>query len=137
MTGIDLTAVMDDLAAAVDSALASDKTCYGYPVEDLTVGDAVVGYPDDPINVSTTFRRGMDRATLPVFLVAGMPQDKATRDTIADYITGAGSLVTAIESYSTTSWSSASVTTISVDRYDPVGRPPLVAVRFNVDILSR
>lgn len=137
MAGIDLTAVMDGLAAAVDSVLASDKTAYAYPVEDVTVGDAVVGYPQDPIDTAVTFRRGMDRATFPVFLIGGLPQDKGTRDTLADYLTGASSLITAIESYTTGSpWASAAVLTVQIDRYEPVGRPPLVAVRFDVDIIS-
>lgn len=135
MSGIDLTAVMDGLAAAVDAALASDKTCYAYPVEDLTVGDAVVGYPET-VEVTQTFRRGIDRATVPVYLVCGLVQDKSTRDTIADYITGAGSLITAIESYSTSAWSSVSVRPLRVEPYAPVGRPPQLAVVLPVDVIS-
>lgn len=136
MTGIDLTAVMDGLAAAVDAALASDKTCYAYPVEDLTIGDAVVGYPET-IEVTQTFRRGMDRATVPVYLIAGLSQDKSTRDTIADFITGSGSLITAIESYSTGSpWSSAAVQPLRIEAWQPAGRPQQLAVVFPVDIIS-
>ena len=137
MSGVDLTAVMDSLATAVQTALATDKHAYAYPVEDLGTGDAVVGYPQDPMQLTQTFARGMDRATFPVWIIGGLPQDKATRDTLADFITGSGSLVTAIEGYSTTAWSSVYVGTATIEEYAPNGRPAVLAVRFDCDVLSR
>lgn len=135
--GLDLTAVMDGLAAAVQTKLASDKKCYAWPTEDVTSGDAVVGYPD-PTEIAITFGRGADRATFPVWFIGGYPQDKTTRDTLADVITGTGSLITAIETYSTSAWSSVAVKAAEpfFEPYQPVGRPAQLALRFNVDLIS-
>ena len=137
MTGIDVSAVWDALGAAVTTALATGKACYVYPVEDLTTGDAFVDYPQDPQPIAATFGRGLDRVALDVVLIGGLPQDKSARDAIADYITGNGSVVAAIEGYSTSAWSSASVTTWQIGTYVPNGRPSLLAVRYRVDILTR
>ncbi len=136
MTGVDVSAVWDALGAAVTTVLATGKACYVYPVEDLTAGDALVDYPQDPQPIAATFGRGLDRVQLDVVLIGGLPQDKSARDAIADYITGSGSLVTAIESYSTSAWASASVTSWQVGTYVGNGRSPLLAVRYRVDILT-
>lgn len=136
MSGIDLTAVMDALAAATQTVLASGFTAYATPSEGLREGDAVVGYPQDPINLTQTFKRGFDRATFPVWRIAGIASDERVRDAVADLITGSGSLVTAIEGYSTGAWSDVAVRTARVELYGPIGQPPLLALRFDCDVLS-
>lgn len=135
MSGIRLDSVMGDLATAVQTVLASGRTAYGYPVEGVRQGDAVVGYPPDPIQVGTTFRRGQDRCTVPVFRICGLPQDAATVTEVSAAIDDSGSLITAIEGYAGT-WSSVAVLTVRIDRFDPIGQPSLVAVRYDVDVIS-
>ncbi len=134
MSVLNLSAVMVDLAAAVQTVLATGRTAFSRPVEAVVPGDAIVAYPQDPIDISTTFRRGQDRLVVPVFVICGLPQDEATRTAVSAWI-GSGSIVTAIESYAGT-WSSVAVLTAQVDTYEPIGQPPMVALRLNVDVIS-
>ena len=133
--GIDLTAAMDGLAAAVQAVLTGTGHAYAWPVEAVRAGDAVVGYPQDPIEVALTFGRGADRAVFPVFAICGLPQDKATRDAIADIVTAASDWVAAIQSASGVG-SYALVRDCVVDAWNPDGRPMQMAVRFNVEVVS-
>lgn len=133
MAALNLAAIMGDLATAVDTAITG--TAHGYPVESLVAGDAVVGYPEGEQPVTGTFGRGMDRTTLPVFLIAGLPQDVGTRTLISSWLDDSGSVVTAIEGASGT-WSSARVTGWSVERFDPQGGNPMVVLKLTVDIIS-
>lgn len=131
---IDVSAVMVGLAAAIQPELASGRTAYDRPVEAVKVGDALVGYPQEPIAISGTFRRGMDRGTFPVFVICGYPHEVDTREAVAGWI-GSGSIVAAIEAYAGT-WQSVSVTTVQVDQFTPLGGSPLLALRFDVDVIS-
>jgi hypothetical protein len=135
MSALNLSAVMTGLAAAVQTVLASGRTAYDHPVEAALPGDAVVAYPADPIEVSTTFRRGQDRCVVPVYVICGLPQDETTRDAISTWIGDSSSVVTAIEGYSGT-WASVSVMRPLIEGFAPVGQPPQLAVRFDVDVIS-
>lgn len=132
---LNLSAVMVDLAAAVQTVLASGRTAFDHPVEAVVPGDAIVAYPQDPIQISTTFRRGQDRVTVPVFVICGLPQDASTRTAISAWIDNSGSVITAIEGYAGT-WSSVSVVTVQIEQFIPTGGAPLVALRFDVDVIS-
>lgn len=135
MSALSLSAVMVDLAAAVQTVLATGCKAYPLPIEGARVGDAVVGYPPDPIQISTTFRRGQDRVVFPVFVICGMAQDEATRTAVSAWIDNSGSVVTAIESYAGT-WSSVSVTEVRIENFTPTGGSPQLALRFDVDVIS-
>jgi hypothetical protein len=135
MSALNLSAVMTGLAAAVQTVLASDRTAYDHPVEGVVPGDAVVAYPQEPIEISTTFRRGQDRCVVPVFVICGLPQDETTRDAVSAWIDDSSSIVTAIEGYSGT-WASVSVMRPLIEGFAPVGQPPQLAVRFDVDVIS-
>jgi hypothetical protein len=135
MSALNLSAVMTGLAAAVQTVLASDRTAYDHPVEGVVPGDAVVAYPQEPIEVSTTFRRGQDRCVVPVFVICGLPQDETTRDAVSAWIDDSSSIVTAIEGYSGT-WSSVAVLPIRIEEWQPEGRPPVLVIRFDVDVIA-
>lgn len=134
MAVLNLASVMTDLAAAVQTVLASGRTAFAHVPEAVQSGDAVVGFPQDPIAIAGTFRRGLDRLTVPVFVLCGQPQDTATRDAISSWL-GSGSVVAAIEGYSGT-WGSVSVTTAQLEEFAPIGGPSQVAIRFNVDVIT-
>jgi hypothetical protein len=134
MSVVQVKPVMVGLAAAVQTVLATGRTAHSRPFEGAKVGDAVVAYPTDPITVSATFRRGTDRLTVPVYLLCGMAYDEATQTAIDAWI-GSGSVVAAIEGYAGT-WSSVSVTQVQIETYSPTGGTPLVALRYDVDVLS-
>lgn len=130
-----LKSVMVDLATAAQTVLASDRKAYSRPVEGVRQGDVVVGYPQDPIEISATYRRGMDRATFLLWRICGLPQDESTQDEVAAAIDDSGSLITAIEGYAGT-WDSVSVTTVQVDTIEPIGQQPQLALRYDIDVLS-
>lgn len=134
MSVLNLSAVMVDLAAAVQPELDSGRTAHSRPIEGAKPGDAVVGYPTDPIAIAGTFRRGMDRLTVPVFILCGYAQDASTQTAVGTWL-GSGSVIAAIEAYAGT-WSSVSVTQVQIEDFSPIGGTPLVALRFDCDVLS-
>lgn len=135
MAALNLSAVMTDLATAVQTVLASGRTAHGYPVESLQPGDAVVGYPEGDQPITGTFGRGMDRVKVPVWIICGFVQDSTTRTAVSGWVDASSSVVTAIEGYAGT-WSSVRVESFAIDRFDPVGTSPLVVIKFTVDVLS-
>ena len=135
MSALNLAAVMADLAAAVQTVLDAGRTASGYPVEGLQPGDAVVGYPEGEQSLTATFGRGMDRVTVPVWIICGLPQDSTTRTAVSGWIDDSSSVVTAIEGYAGT-WSSVQVETFSIESFVPVGGSELVAIKFTVDVIS-
>jgi hypothetical protein len=135
MSALNLASVMVDLAAAVQTVLASGRTAYSWPVEAVVPGDAVVAYPQEPIEISATFKRGQDRCVVPVFVICGLPQDVTTRTAISGWIDDSSSIVTAIEGYAGT-WASVSVMDPLVDEWTPTGTNPYLVLRFNVDVIS-
>lgn len=134
MSVIDVKAVMVDIAAAVQTVLASGRTASPRPVEAAVAGDAIVGYPTGPISIADTYGRGSDRLTLPLYIILGLPADESTQTALSTWV-GSGSIVAAIESYAGT-WQSVSVMEASVETYTPIGGPEQLALRFDIDILS-
>lgn len=134
MSAIDLSAVMVDLADAVQTVLATGRTAFDHPVEGVVPGDAIVAYPQDPIDISTTYRRGQDRCTVPVFIICGLPQDEATRTEVSTWI-GSGSVIAAIEGYAGT-WSDVAVRSVRIEEFSPTGGSSLVSLRYDVDVIS-
>lgn len=130
-----LKSVMTDLAAAAQTTLDSGRTAFSRPVEAAVPGDVVVGYPTEPIAISTTYRRGQDRVTVPLWRICGLPQDVATQDAMDTAIAGASNLIAAIETYAGT-WDSVSVMSAQVDTFEPIGQPAQLALRLDIDILS-
>lgn len=137
MAALNLTDVMVDLALVVQTALASGRTAFAYPAESVQPGDAIVGYPEGEQPLTGTFGRGMDRVTLPVWIVCGLPQDESTRDAVSGWLDDSSSVVTAIEETQlAVSWSSARVTGYSIERFDPIGGNPLVLLKLSVDLIT-
>jgi hypothetical protein len=134
MGALDLAGTMDALAAAVEGTTAVTK-CHAWPVEGAKVGEGVVGYPTESIEYDGTFQRGQDRATFPVWILCGLPSDQRTRTTLSALITGADSIKTAIEAYSTSAYDSVRVTDGAIDRFLG-GSGEQVALRFDCDVIS-
>lgn len=134
MSVIDLSAVMVDLAAAAQTVLATGYKAHPQPVEGAQAGDAIVGYPQDPIDITTTFRRGQDRCVVPVWFLCGLSSAPATRTAVSALI-GSASVVAAIEAYAGT-WSSVKVATARIETFTPINGNEQLAVRFDVDVIS-
>lgn len=134
MSALDLSAVMVDLAAAVQTVLATGYKALPQPSEGMRAGDAVVGYPQDPIDVTTTFHRGQDRCKFPVWVLCGQSQSPETRVAVSALI-GSGSVIAAIEGYAGT-WSDVAVTEVRIETFTPINGNEQLAVRFDVDVIS-
>lgn len=83
---MDLDAVMQEVAAVLDTI--DGLRVYGYAADAVAPPAAVVGYPT--VTYDETMRRGMDRYSLPVWLLVGKVSDRASRPGIAPYVAGDG-----------------------------------------------
>jgi hypothetical protein len=85
---MNLATAMSTMATRLGTI--AELNAYGYPIENVAVPAAVVGFPED-YSYDATMGRGSDRMTLPVFVLVGKVSDRASRDTLADYVNGSGS----------------------------------------------
>lgn len=137
MAALNLSGAMDDLANAVQTVLTSGRTARAYPAEGMQPGDALVSYPEaGGIRLTQTFHRGLDSVTVPVYVIGGLPQDLATRDAISGWLDDSGSVITAIEGYSSSYWSSAMCKDPSIEVVDPIGGSPWLALKVLVELLA-
>lgn len=124
---MDIAAVMDELAAQLKTI--TGLVVYDFPPGSIVLPAAVVSYPD-VVTFDATYRRGMDRAVFPVFIVAGPARhDRVTRDQITAYMSGSGALSvkTVLESGTYTTFDSIRVTQITTDVVDIGGKDYLAA----------
>lgn len=131
---LQLKSVMTDLAAAAQTTLDSGRTAFSRPVEAAVPGDVVVGYPTEPIAHSQTFRRGLDRATVPLFVICGPPQDEATQTAVSAWL-ASGSLIEAIEAYAGT-WQSVLVGPAVIQEYTTPAGVTQMALRYDIDVAA-
>lgn len=85
---MDVASVMDEIAECL-AGLPDLRQATGWPTGGVSPPAVVVGMPDE-IEYDQTYGRGMDRMTIPVFLVVPKPQDRSARDFAAQYANGAG-----------------------------------------------
>jgi hypothetical protein len=126
---IDLATVMDAIAAALVSGGTVTKA-YGWPHPTVQKGQAVVGYPEDGA-LGVTFQRGLDTATFPVWIIAGLPGEKSTRDYVSTLIGASDDVKTVIE----TALPQVAVERFRPETYETTGGA-FMAVRFDCDVLS-
>lgn len=129
-----LKSVMVDLAEAAQTVLDSGRTAFSRPVEAPVPGDVVVGYPTEPIAHSQTFRRGLDRVTVPLFVICGSPQEETTQTAVSAWI-ASGSLIEAIEAYGGT-WDSVLVRPVVIQEYTTTAGVAQMALRYDIDVLA-
>lgn len=134
--GIDLGASMDGLKTAF-AAVTGVIRSFGFPNEDANPGDAIVGYPET-ITFDLTFGRGADRATFPVWVICGLPQDTTTRAFISTLLLGSSDIKDAVDGGDTIPGATVRVADAAIDRValGPEGnRLWHLSVRFNVDVI--
>lgn len=83
---MNLDAVMQEIADRLDTI--DGLRVHGYPADSVTPPAAVLGYPD--VTYDETMRRGLDRYSLPLWILVGKVSDRAARVAIAPYLDGAG-----------------------------------------------
>lgn len=84
---MDLGAVMDEVAARIDTI--EGLRVFAYPPDNVAPPAAIVDYPDT-YTYDDTFRRGMDRISLPVMVLVGKVSERASRDRISDWLSRSG-----------------------------------------------
>ena len=134
MGGLVLSDVMDAIATALETVVTN---AHAWPTEAVKTGEAIVGYPQDPVDIGITFGRGADVVTLPVWVLCGLATDKATRDTVSGHITGSSEVVAALEGHDPAGvYSSLAVKNAGVERYQMANGLMHMAVRFDVEVIS-
>lgn len=113
---------------------------WDWPNSVVQRGQAVVGYPE-AVEFDVTFGRGLERATFPVWVIAGLANEERTRDELSRLISGATDVKDALESASPGGvYSSLRVIDCRVETYDATPdaekRTYYVSARFDCEVLS-
>jgi hypothetical protein len=83
MSGMDLAAIMDAIAANLETI--TGLRVFAYTPETVAPPAAIVGYPER-ITYDLTYQRGADRATFPIWIVVGLLYTKGARDELSTYL---------------------------------------------------
>jgi hypothetical protein len=112
---MDVAAVMDELARALDSVEGLEKRVFAYPAPNVVPPAAFVGWPDE-IDYNATMVHGAVTLTLPVLVVVGKADVRSARDTVAAYLNSSGpaSVPAALEGGLRSACDSARVTSAHV-----------------------
>jgi hypothetical protein len=134
--GVNLADVMDEVAARL--AAVDGLRPFAYPIRDPHPPSAIVAWPEQ-LDYDSTYVRGMDRITVPLVVVVGAPEERASRDRLADYCNGSGprSVKAAVENPGAgAAFDSVVVTGAVFDVYTyPAG--PLLTAIFSLDIAGQ
>lgn len=107
---------------------------FPYPPDSLNPPAAIVAWPDR-IVYDGTYRRGMDRLTVPVVVLVARTSDRASRKELAAYMDGAGtkSIKAVLEAGTYTAFHTLRVMEGEFDIIR-VGATDYAAITFDVDI---
>lgn len=132
-----MVSVMDGIAARAKAAgLVLDDRVYAWPTLTVNPPCLVVGYPTE-ITYDATMGRGSDRATFPVWVIAGKVDARTTRDVIATYIgpDGSASVKSALDGTLGGACQSCRVTAATIEAINVSG-VDYQSVRFDLDVLT-
>lgn len=132
MAQLDLSAVMDAVAANVPEALT--KRAYAWPVETVSPPCAVVGYPTS-IDFDATFGRGSDKVVMPLWFVVGAVSDKAARDALSAVIAGADAVKDSLDGDLSGTVQTCRVTDCQIDQL-LIGAITYLTARFTLEIYT-
>ena len=132
MTALNLTAVMDAIAALL-TAETSDQA-YAYPPDAAVSPCWIVGYPPD-IDYDAVFGRGSDRAVFPVFRVVPRNDPKSARDALSAVISQANDIKAVLDGTLSSTVQSARVTSCKPS-FIEIGGVPELAAEFSLEVYS-
>jgi hypothetical protein len=132
---MNLAEVMQQVADQLDTI--DGLRVFGYPPDAVDSPAGIVSYPDE-IVFDQTYGRGMDRITLPVFVVVARVSDRATREHIGRYVDGSGasSVKAVVEGGTYTAFDSVRVTGAEFDVVS-IGGTEYLSARFTLDIAGK
>ena len=124
--------VMDAIGTQLDTI--SGLRVYDFPSELITPPAVVLAYPEE-ITYDETYGRGMDRMTLPVLVLVGKVDVRASRDTLVPYTNGTGSksIKAVVEAGTYTAFHTVRVTRCDFDVVR-VGGVDYASAMFTLDI---
>lgn len=130
---MNIATVMDELGTATGTIAGLRQ--FPYWASKVTPPAAVVSWPE--IDYDNTYARGSDRLTVPLTVVVGNVNARASRDQLAKYMAGAGasSVKQAVEAHTTTAWDVARVVSASVATFTIAGNEYLGA-EFSIDVVG-
>lgn len=130
-----LTDVMDEIGQALKEI--EGLNVYPFTANRISVPAAMVGFPD-PMTYDETMARGMDRFTVPVFVLVGTLDALASRNRLGKFLDGSGalSIKTIIEGGIYTACDSVRVMTAEVSGYTMAGANYLGA-QFDIDVIGQ
>lgn len=139
MARMDLAAIMDKLAEAAKDGAGVERA-YGWPNSNVNPPCVIVGYPTDA-QIGITAGRSNDRLVVPVWLYLGKVDDRATRDTVAAYLTGEAEqdIIDALNASDQPEGGpimSARVNAMTWEPANPQGIAEYLTIRFDVDVLT-
>lgn len=130
--------VIDEIGAKLGSV--PQLRVYPYNVDKVTAPAAIVGLPDT-VNYDTTYGRGTDALTIPMWVMVGRANAKAAGAQLAAYLDGSGdrSVKAAVDSSDTITYSSCDEVTVTTAEPLAVtsGGVELLAVEFTVQVEGR
>lgn len=133
---MDLSDVMDEVGDLLDT-IAGLRVFRYPPDKPPHPPAAIVSYPD--LEFDATYGRGMDRMTLPVFLLVGKVSDRSTRDNVTKWVTGSGadSVKAVLEAGAPyTAFDTLRVMDAEFDPYR-IGAVDYLSARLNIDIAGQ
>jgi hypothetical protein len=131
---MNLANIMDKIADALTDGGVT-KRAYAWPVETVSPPCAVVGYPQEPIEFDSTFSRGSDLITIPVYFIVGKASDRNSRDQLSEIIDGANSVKECLDGDLNGSVHTAVVRSCLVTEIQVAGVAHLAA-QFNLEIYT-
>lgn len=134
---LDLNAVMDAIGTRLVGV--TGLRVYDYAADAASPPAAIVALPD-MVEYDVVAGRGADRVVIPVTVLVGRVSDRAARDQLAQYVSGAGatSVKTAIEGSDPTMGGVAHTVRVMTARVDivTIGGIDYLGASFEVEVLD-
>jgi hypothetical protein len=133
---VDLDAVSEELRTALQTI--AGLRCPPWGVEEVQPPAAVVTLPES-VDFDETYGRGKDRyPDLQVVVLVGVPEERASRKTLAKYVAGSGakSVKAVLEAYTWTTCEVVTVLRVDFPRATYAGTPYLAAA-FHLEIIGK
>lgn len=132
---MNLADVMDELAGQLGTI--DGLRAYAFLIDSATPPFAVTAWPDR-YDYDAAYQRGADTVTLPVIVAVGKVSDRASRDEMAGYASGAGprSVKAVLEAGTYAALDSLRVASAEFSTVT-VGGVEFLSATFNVDITGQ
>lgn len=131
MPGVDLAAVMDEIAARVAVTGLFEDRVYAWPKSAITAPAFLVGYPPQ-IDMDASMGRGADRMSVPCWAVCGAADDLSARDVLSGLLL---EIKDALDGESD-AWQTARAGAITVEVNVYPDGTELLEARFDVDVVT-